>query len=174
MVRLLVESSPESTTATALSLALVPLATVLSTLPPLPSTTLPPLLSTLPSTTLPPPSTLESMPVSTLDLTLSTVTTMASVRLRPSPKLRLTLLSTPPESTLLLCPPTLTVLSRPRCEQCCLPCGPHRRQPRRQQGCLSRRPHYCPCGLPCRHPCCLLWSLLWNPLWSLRPLLRQA
>merc|ERR1712037_114069 len=117
-----VESSPESTTATVLSLVLAPSATVLSTLPLLPSTLLPPL-----STLLPPPlstleSTLESTPESTLlestpdfppSTATTTATTTASVRLRPSPRLRLrlTLLCTPPESTLpSLPPPTPTAL----------------------------------------------------------------
>merc|ERR1712037_104383 len=104
-----VESSPESTTATVLSLVLAPSATVLSTLPLLPSTLLPPL-----STLLPPPlstleSTLESTPDFPPSTATTTATTTASVRLRPSP--RLTLLCTPPESTLpSLPPPTPTVL----------------------------------------------------------------
>merc|ERR1712037_20793 len=108
-----VESSPESTTATVLSLVLAPSATVLSTLPLLPSTLLPPL-----STLLPPPlstleSTLESTPDFPPSTATTTATTTASVRLRPSPRLRLrlTLLCTPPESTLpSLPPPTPTVL----------------------------------------------------------------
>merc|ERR1712183_775316 len=110
--------SPESTTATVLSLGLAPSATGLSTLPLLPSTLLPPL-----STLLPPPlSTLESTPESTLlestpdsppSTATTTATTTASVRLRPSPRLRLTLLCTPPESTLPSLPPPTPTVSSP-------------------------------------------------------------
>merc|ERR1711971_490768 len=89
---------------------------LLSTLLPLPSTTSPPLL--LPSAPLPtlPPllSTVLPSPLSTLDSTTvgptettetTTEASTASVRLRPSPRLRLILLCTPPESTLPLSPP---------------------------------------------------------------------
>merc|ERR1711971_15637 len=96
---------------------------LLSTLLPLPSTTSPPLL--LPSAPLPtlPPllSTVLPSPLSTLDSTTveptettetTTEASTASVRLRPSPRLRLRLilLCTPPESTVLP-PPTPTELS---------------------------------------------------------------
>merc|ERR1712037_1032093 len=101
-----VESSPESTTATVLSLVLAPSATVLSTLPLLPSTLLPP-LSTLEST--PESILLESTPDFPPSTATTTATTTASPRLRL--RLRLTLLCTPPESTLpSLPPPTPTVL----------------------------------------------------------------